>query len=402
MTKNLRRAFFYSVRGFGKIGWVVTLRELSWSIKSIITRSSPSLSRPHDLNLEWIAAPSHGEGSRFWLDRLPGNRILDPKMANVAAGTGHQNPCGLLCQFWVTLLRVCSKWYAFMINDKWCYISCFEGTCHHSWVWPLRPPAPFILLNSGFLGSTNSKEPNKGNTENKKEQFSKIDKNRANTNRDKETFCCCCCCCWSFSYLRRMHRRNKRTPGTKTTKTNNQQISANTWENVAVPVVVYIWLHCLVLYILGEYVYPFRSPNSVHTEGFSWKELRQGLDHGAPSIVRFIPLNSSVTLLLWHVCISTAQARTECGSRSRDPSGARHFFCKFWHELALVTCHVKTLLYCSTATIACIWYIEFLVRGILNVTFLHSLEMISIYNEYLLGWCFHDFGGLFTNPEEEA
>ena len=123
----------------------------------------------------------------------------------------------------------------------------------------------------------------------------------------------------------------------------------------------------------------------VHTEGFSWKELGQGLDHSAPSIVRFIPLNSSVTLLLWHVCISTAQARTECGSRSRDPSGARHFFCKFWHELALVTCHVKTLLLLFHS-----YYCLYLVHWVSGPgdfeCYLFALAGDDIHIQWILAW----------------
>ena len=37
-------------------------------------------------------------------------------------------------------------------------------------------------------------------------------------------------------------------------------------------------------------------------------------------------------------CISTAQARTQCGSRFWDPAGPRHCFCKFPYNVPVVKC----------------------------------------------------------------
>ena len=71
------------IQSEGWKSWVVALRELSSSNLSNLSPSHPhpSLSGPHDLNLEGVAAPSHGGGSRFFLARLEiGSWILKWRM----------------------------------------------------------------------------------------------------------------------------------------------------------------------------------------------------------------------------------------------------------------------------------------------------------------------------------
>ena len=67
-------------------------------------------------------------------------------------------------------------------------------------------------------------------------------------------------------------------------------------------------------------------------------------------------------------CISTAQARTKCGSRFCDPTGPQHFTCKFPYEVALLTCWPAFRLR-GLAQSVCLRSGHFLFCGILPVNF---------------------------------